>query len=75
MQSQTASIRISSAYDDDNEQHVRAIDRLVQELGVPAEEVNRSYREILDGLKGNATIKSFLPVLVSRSVKVRLQQR
>jgi len=47
----------------------------VHELGVPAEEVNKSYREILDDLKGHATIKSFLPVLVSRGVRERLRQR
>jgi hypothetical protein len=75
MQSQPASIRTSSVHENDNEQHVRAIDRLVRELGVPAEEVNKSYREILDDLKGHATIKSFLPVLVSRVVRERLRQR
>lgn len=61
--------------DNDTDQHVRAIDRLVRELGVPAEEVNRSYWEVLDELRKNAKVKAFLPVLVSRGVKERLRQR
>jgi hypothetical protein len=62
---------------DDKEynQHARAIQRLVQELGVPAETVNQSYKEILDVLKKDAKVKAFLPILVSRSVKERLQGR
>jgi len=62
-------------FDNDNDQHVRAIDKLVRELGVPAEEVSRSYREILEELRKNARVKAFLPVLVSRGVKERLRQR
>jgi transcription initiation factor TFIIIB Brf1 subunit/transcription initiation factor TFIIB len=56
-------------------QHARAIQKLAQELGVPVEEVNRSYREILDVLKKDAKVRAFLPILVSRSVKERLRQR
>lgn len=56
-------------------QHARAIQKLVQELGVPVEEVNRSYREILDVLKKDAKVRAFLPILVSRIVKERLQHR
>jgi uncharacterized protein (DUF2126 family) len=59
----------------DQDQHARAIQKLAQELGVPVEEVNRSYRETLDKLKKDAKVKAFLPVLVSRSVKERLRQR
>jgi hypothetical protein len=55
-------------------QHARAIQKLVQELGVPVEEVNRSYREILDVLKKDAKVRAFLPILVSRIVKERLQR-
>ena len=62
-------------YDKENDQHVHAIDRLVGELGIPAEEVNRSYREILDELKKNAEVKAFPPVLVSRGVKERLLRK
>lgn len=62
-------------YNADNDQHVRAIDRLVHELGMPAEVVNRSYREVLEELEMNVKVKAFLPILVSRGVKERLLQR
>ncbi|HUJ16738.1 MAG TPA: DUF3562 domain-containing protein [Nitrospirota bacterium] len=62
-------------YDKNNDQHVHAIDRLAYELGIPAEEVNRSYREILDELKKDAKVKAFLPILASKGVKARLQQK
>jgi len=62
-------------YDKDNEPHVRAIDRLVHELGISAEEVNMSYREVLAELNKDIKIKAFLPILVSRVVKQRLLQR
>jgi hypothetical protein len=62
-------------YNTDNDLHVRAIDSLVHELGVPAEEVNRSYREVLDELKKDITVRAFLPVLVSSAVKERLLQQ
>ena len=75
MQNQTAPDPLRHVYNKDNDQHVRAIDRLVQELGIPAEEINRSYREVLDELKKNAKVGAFLPILVSRVVKQRLQHR
>jgi hypothetical protein len=56
-------------------QHARAIQKLAQELGVPVEEVNRSYWEILEVLKKEAKVRAFLPILVSRNVKERLRQR
>jgi hypothetical protein len=59
-------------YDTDTDLHVRAINRLVQELGVPAEEVNRLYREHLEEMKKDIKVKTFLPILVSRAVKERL---
>jgi hypothetical protein len=59
-------------YDEDNDQHVFAIDRLVHELGIPAEEVNRSYREILEELKKEVSVRVPPPSLVSISVKKRL---
>lgn len=59
----------------EQDQHARAIQKLAQELGVPVEKVNRSYRETLDKLTKDAKVKAFLPVLVSRSVKERLRQR
>jgi hypothetical protein len=52
--------------------HVRAIDKLVHELNLPADVVNQSYREILADLQKNANVKAFLPMLVSRSLKDRL---
>lgn len=62
-------------YNADNDLHVRAIDRLVHELGGPAEEVNRLYREHLEEMKQYITVRAFLPVLVSRAVKERLLQQ
>jgi len=70
-----ASLVISGTYDADNDQHVRAIDKLVYELEMPAEVVNRSYREVLEELKKDIKVKAFLPLLVSRSVKERLLQQ
>ncbi len=62
------------SYNKDNDLHVQAIDKLVQELGIPAEEVNRSYREILDELKKDVKAKAFHPLLASIIVKHRLQE-
>ncbi len=61
--------------ENENAKHVRAIDRLVQELRIPAEDVNRSYREILDEFRKDIKIEAFLPILVSRVVRARLQQK
>ena len=57
------------------EQHERAIERLAGELALPAEDIRRSYAEALGRLVKEATVKTFLPVLVSRSVKERLQRK
>ncbi|HUI68259.1 MAG TPA: DUF3562 domain-containing protein [Nitrospirota bacterium] len=57
------------------DQHARAIQKLALELGVPVEEVNSLYREILEVFKREAKVRAFLPILVSRSVKERLRQR
>jgi histone H3/H4 len=59
-------------YDTDNDLHVRAIDRLVQELNAPAEEINRIYREYLEEMQKDIKVKTFLSILVSRAVKERL---
>ena len=56
-------------------QHIRVIDKLVHELGVPAEVVHQSYQEILTDLRKDIKGSAFLPVLVSRCVKGRLTQR
>ena len=65
----------SNADEKEYGQHERAIQKLVQELGVPVEEVNRSYHEILELLKKEAKVRAFLPVIVSRLVKERLRHR
>lgn len=75
MLNQTSSVMSRPVYNVDNDLHVRAIDRLVNELGMPAEEVNRSYREVLEDLQKEIKVKAFLPILVSRVVKQRLSQR
>jgi hypothetical protein len=75
MQKQTAADTSRNMYDKDNEPHVRAIDRLVHELGISAEEVNKSYREVLAELNKEIKVKTYLPILVSRVVKQRLLQQ
>jgi histone H3/H4 len=62
-------------YNTDNDLHIHAIDRLVHELGISAEEVNRTYRELLEEQKKDITVKAFLPILVSSAVKERLLQQ
>lgn len=74
MQNRTLTTSYSQDYDKDNDQHVFAIDKLVHELRLPAEEVNRSYREILeDLLKKDVPVSPLLPLLVSIGVKNRLK--
>ncbi len=63
------------SYDEDNEQHTRAVDRLVLELRISAEEVNKAYREVLAELEKDIKVKAYLPILVSRVVKQRLLQQ
>jgi hypothetical protein len=75
MQNHITVRRTREVYDKNNDQHIYAIDRLVNELGIPAEEVNQSYREILDELKKDVKVKAFLPILVSQGVKERLQHK
>ncbi len=75
MQTRTISGTTQHVYDKDNDKHVRAIDRLVHELGIPAEEVNRSYREILDELRKDVKVEAFLPILTSRVLQARLQKK
>ncbi|HXY55530.1 MAG TPA: DUF3562 domain-containing protein [Nitrospirota bacterium] len=57
----------------DHGQHARAIQKLAQELGISVEEVSGLYRDILEVLKKDAKIRIFLPIIVSRIVKERLQ--
>ena len=75
METRTAVDTFRLRYNTDNDLHVRAIDRLVHELGISAEEVNRTYRELLEEQKKDVTVKAFLPILVSSAVKERLTQQ
>jgi hypothetical protein len=61
-------------YNKNNDLHIQAIDKLVHELGIPAEEVNRSYREILAELRQDVEENAFLPLLTSFGVKRRLKE-
>jgi hypothetical protein len=63
---------ILTQYDRENDKHLQAVDSLVHELRMPAEEVNRSYREVLEELKKTSAPSSFLPKLAISSVKLRL---
>jgi len=75
MSGQNSAIKSPIHDDKEDEQHARAIQRLAQELHMPAEEIQLSYMETLAAFKKDAKIRAFLPVLVSRSVKEQLQQR
>jgi uncharacterized protein (DUF2126 family) len=70
------SVENADPFGDEKEhgQHARAIQKLAQELGIPVEEVNRSYHDILEALRKEAKVRVFLPIIVSRMVKERLQQ-
>jgi hypothetical protein len=59
----------------EKKRHDGAIQKLTQELDVPAEEIRQLYEEVLGVLKEGATITDFLPILVSRSVKKILIQQ
>ena len=61
--------------DSENYQHTHAIQKLAKELHMSTEEILPSYMEVLATLKKEAKISTFLPVLVSRSVKAKLQRR
>lgn len=74
MQNRTAG---SSArrYRDDTDRHDRAIDKLVRDLGAPAEEVARYYYAVLEELKKDLAVRAFLPLLASVRVTERLSGR
>jgi len=75
MANRTAVDPSQRTYNKDNDPHIYAIDKLVHELGLPAEEVNRTYREVLEELKKDVKMKAFLPILASIGAKERLIQR
>jgi hypothetical protein len=63
---------------DENElsQHDRAIQKLVHELQLPPDEVERCYiMAIVDILKKDPTAGDLLPILGSRCVKERFQHK
>jgi hypothetical protein len=51
------------------------IQTLARDEEMPKEEVGRIYDEVFDELSSNARIKTFLPILVGRRVRVMLQVR
>ena len=64
-------------YDDEIEKrlHLRAIKILSANAGLSADRVERLYEIVLHRLKGEAKIKDFLPILVSRRVRYLLEKR
>jgi hypothetical protein len=50
-----------------------AVQKLAQELSLPAEVVQRTYEEVLEQMKKEARIRAFLPIFVSRHVRDQLR--
>ncbi len=46
--------------------------KLAQELGIPVEDVKKTYEEILETFR-SATIKDFVPIFVTRCIRERLK--
>ncbi|WP_333654462.1 three-helix bundle dimerization domain-containing protein [Dissulfurispira sp.] len=55
--------------------HSNAIEMLTRDLDISADEIRRLYNIVLERLKRDATVKDFLPILVSRRVKYLLNLR
>ena len=49
--------------------HANAVQRLARELGLPIDVVQRTYEEVLEKMKEEARIRTFLPIFASRHVK------
>jgi DNA-binding transcriptional regulator YhcF (GntR family) len=49
------------------------VQKLAQELSLPAEVVQRTYEEVLEQMKIEARIRAFLPIFVSRRVREQLR--
>jgi len=64
-------------YQDETEQkqHCSAIQSLVRNVNSSEEEIRLLYEDILKEFKSEATIKTFLPILVSKKVKELLNAR
>lgn len=67
----------ATLYDDETERklHLNAVEMLAMDMGISAEEVERLYNIVLERFKRGATVKDFLPILVSRRVKYLLDIR
>ena len=50
-----------------------AVQRLAQEFGLPVDAVQQTYEEVLEKMKKEATIRTFLPIFVSRHVREQLR--
>jgi len=63
--------------DDDTEmqKHVNAILSLSTQMEMPVDMVSSLYSESLENYYSKASIKDFLPVLISRQVRQRLRRR
>jgi hypothetical protein len=55
-------------------QHLSAIHVLSHDLGVAEDSIRPLYENKLRGLKEHARIKSFLPILVSRHIKEKINK-
>ncbi len=68
------SVNSTSVLSNEKEKNKRedTIMKLAQELGLPVEDVKKSYEEILEKFR-NATIKDFVPIFVTRSTRERLK--
>jgi hypothetical protein len=64
-------------FQDDTEKakHEDAIDRLCQENPDHAEFIRRTYLEILEKVSAEATIRTYLTILISKEVKALLKMK
>ncbi len=67
---------IEPRYHDELEakQHEEAMNRLCEEFPDQQEFIRKNYLETLDPLIVDASIRTYLPIFVSRQVKARLQK-
>jgi len=64
-------------YEDESEQrqHLSAIQMLIKDVGSSEEEIRNLYEGVLQEFKNEATIKTYLFILVSKKVRQLLQTR
>lgn len=65
----------NSLYDQEEQrtQHLRAIQTLVKEIERPMEEISHLYYLILQEYEKEASVKIFLPILVSKKVREMME--